>query len=273
MRYRATPYIPINEFRGFTAHLVKGVIYRQGAYFMGKSFGGGCLNAIGNVFGKVLGYVIIGLIIGGIIFIAIDMLIGRPAAYLCDITGLCSPSQLPVPKNIYVPTVERVQELSQLTTTRYNYANIVTGQTDMPSLLSRLYGESLVMVAVVHINAGIDVSLISEEDIVYDAATETVTITLPPPTLQDCFLDENQSYIAQRQSGIFAQPSTTLDTATRRYALRQFRDKALEDGILTDAATEAIEVVTEFMGTVSDANVTVIVEPINPDAPLPETCL
>lgn len=239
---------------------------------MGNSLAGGCLNSIGKIFGKVLGYVLIGLMIGGVIFFLVDFLVGRPAAYFCQMSGLCSPSQLPVPRNIYVPTVERVQALSQLTTTRYNYANIVTGQTDMPSLLSRLYGESLVMVAVVHINAGIDVGAIAEGDIVYDEATETITITLPPPTLQDCFLDENESYIAQRNSGIFAQPSTTLDTTTRRYAIRQFRDKALEDGILTDAANEAIEVVTEFMETVSDANVNVIVEPINPDAPMPETC-
>ncbi|MDQ7037187.1 MAG: DUF4230 domain-containing protein [Anaerolineae bacterium] len=237
-----------------------------------NTFVEGCMRAIGNVFGKVLGWVIIGLLLGGGLYIAVDMLIGRPAAYFCNATGLCSVARLPVPKNVYVPTVERVQALSQLTTTRYNYANIITGQTDIPSFLNRLYGESLVMVAVVHINAGIDIGEITEEDIVYDEVNDMVTITLPAPTLQDCFLDEGQSYIADRSSGIFAQPSTDLDTATRRFALAQFRDQALEEGILTDAALEAQAVVSEFFAVASDIDITVIVEPINPDAPLPETC-
>lgn len=239
----------------------------------GNRFVDGCMSAIGNIFGKVLGWVIIGLLLGGGLYVAFDMLIGRPAAYFCSTTGLCSAARLPVPKNIYVPTVERVQALSQLTTTRYNYSNIVTGQTDMPAFLDSLYGESLVMVAVVHINAGIDISEIIEEDIVYDDVTDIVTITLPAPTLQDCFLDEGQSYIADRQSGIFAQPSTNLDTTTRRFALAQFRDQALEEGILADAALEAESVLSEFFAVTSDVEFTIIVEPINPDAPLPETCL
>jgi hypothetical protein len=232
-------------------------------------FTGGCLNS----FGRAFGWLLVGLIIGGSILFAVDYLVGRPAAYFCNVTGLCSSARLPVPRpGIYVPTVERVQALSQLTTTRYNYANIITGQTDMPAILSRLYGESLVMVAVVHIDAGIDVSQITQDDIVYNEETQTITVTLPAPTLQDCFLDEGESYIAQRQSGIFAQPSPNLDTATRRFALAQFRNQALEDGILTEAATEAVTVVSEFLGTVSEAEIIVNIEPTNPNAPLPETC-
>jgi hypothetical protein len=235
-----------------------------------SGFTDGCLNS----FGRIFGWLLIGIIIGGSIMFTVDYLVGRPAAYFCNVTRLCSSARLPVPPpGIYVPTVERVQALSQLTTTRYNYANIITGQTDMPAILSRLYGESLVMVAVVHIDAGIDVSQITEQDIVYDEAAQTVTITLPAPTLQDCFLDEGESYVAQRQTGVFALPSPTLDTTTRRYALAQFRDKAIEDGILNDAAAEAVAVVSEFLGTVSEAQIIVNIEPATANAPLPETCL
>lgn len=228
----------------------------------------GCANSMG----RIVAGLIVGIAIGAGILFAVDFLIGRPAGFLCSATGLCQSRNLPVPRNIYVPDVERVQALSQLTTTRYNYANIVTGQTQMPSFLDRLYGESLIMVAVVRIDAGIDVSNITEEDILYDAETETVTITLPAPTLQDCFLDEGESYIAQRQTGVFAQPSTNIDTATRRYALAQFRDQALEEGILADAANEAVAVVQEFLETTSEAQFVVLIDPTTQDAPLPETC-
>src|SRR5690606_38453771 len=113
-------------------------------------------NFIGGIISKVLVWLILGIIVGGALLFSVDYFLGRPAAYFCSATGLCSPARLPVPNNIYVPDVERVQALSALTTTRYNYANIVTGQTQVPGLLDRLYGESLVMVAVVHIDAGID---------------------------------------------------------------------------------------------------------------------
>jgi hypothetical protein len=186
--------------------------------------------------------------------------------------GWCLPADVPVRDGIVIPTVERIQALSEVTTMRYNYANIITGQTEMPALLASLYGESLVMVAVGHIEAGINIGDIIEDDISYNDEENTLTIVLPATTLQDCFLDESQSYIAQRNSGIFAQPSPNLDTATRRYAVAQFRDMALEDGILDDAAEQTLSVIHEFLVSTTEVQLNIRMQPISQDAPFPETC-
>src|SRR5690606_14871902 len=121
-----------------------------------------------------------------------------------------SPANVDIPDEIYIPPVDRVQALSELTTTRYDYAEVNWGQNNMPAWLSTLYGDSVVMVVVGTIEAGIDVSQSTEEDIVYDEATSTMIINLPAPVLQSCFIDESQSYVVERATALFAQPMANL---------------------------------------------------------------
>ena len=179
-----------------------------------------------------------------------------------------------VPDTVYVPSVERVQALSEIVTTRFNYSQVFTAQSDIPAALARLYGENVVMVAVGHIEAGIDVSAISEEDITYNPSTQTLTINLPAPALRACFLNESESYVVERERGTFADPSSELEDNTRDYALRQFREQALEDGILDTAASETRTVMQEFLQSVSPTEVIVSINiaPPSTDAPLPDTC-
>lgn len=167
--------------------------------------------------------------------------------------------------------LERIQALSQLTTVRYNYSSLITTERDMPPLLAALYGERQIMVAVGHVNAGIDLSQITPDDIVRDG--RTLTITLPPPALQDCFLNEQDSYIVSRDTGVFARPASNLDTEARRYAVEQFRTMALENGILNDVQIQADEVVRSITTLVNeDSIVNIITTPPDPDMPLPATC-
>lgn len=188
----------------------------------------------------------------------------------------------PVDYSVFVPVVDRVSELSELTTMRYNYANIVTSQFDMPEVLRALYGDRLVMVAVGHIEAGVDLDQLTQEDIVIDEETGILRVTLPPVTLQNCFLDESKIQVISRETGLFAAPPTSLDSAARRYAIRQFRDQAIEEGLLTDAQTEAERVIREFVSVVAlasgfDAPPEIVFEhtPVDPatDLVYPETCL
>lgn len=183
-------------------------------------------------------------------------------------------AEVEVPPNVYVPSVEPIQALAEVVTTRYNFSQIVTGQSDMPSLLAPLYGDELVMVAVGHIEAGFNVDNISNENITFDETTNTLTLTLPAPVLRACFLNENDSYIAQRRTGTFAQPVPNLEQTTRSYALRQFRQQALDDGILEEAVLEAQRIMTAFVQRLvpEGVQVEIFVETPASNAPLPETC-
>ncbi len=237
--------------------------------------GGGCLWGLGGALGCT---VLIFALMAGLLLAAgqtVGGLIGNVADFfnLPELVVFVEGAGVDIPEDVYIPPVERLQALSQLTTTRFNYSHIVTSEVEMPGILSGLYGQGLAYVAVGHINAGIDVSQISAEDIVYDEERNLLTVMLPAPTLQDCFLDEAQSYVVTRSTGLFAQPSIALESSARRFAIQQYRDMALEDGILEEARTQSIQVMEEFLASVvGDAVLVVEVEPIDPNAPLPATC-
>lgn len=185
------------------------------------------------------------------------------------------PAPIDIPDDVYIPPVERVQSLSALTTTQYNYAEVTSGQRNMPAWLATLYGDSVVMVVVGTVEAGIDVSQITEEDIVYDELRQTLTVTLPAPVLQSCFLDESQSYVVRRETAVFADPLDNLEDALRQDALIYYRDTALEEGILIDAQVDATNSLSELLEVlVNDEAVTINIlfeEPLA-DAPLPSSC-
>jgi len=179
-----------------------------------------------------------------------------------------------VTRSITVPIVERIQNLKELKTVRYNFSNIVQSEVEMPPLLAGLYGDNIVMIAVGHIEAGIDLALLTADDLTL--TENTLSIALPAPYILSCYLDEQQSEIVERNQGVFASTGVQLDNAVRRFALEQFIEMALEDGILDDAATEGevtIRQLVEFgLGEDSEVDLVFTFTEADPNTPLPDTC-
>lgn len=183
----------------------------------------------------------------------------------CLLPGVCTSK----PTFTATTLLNKVQALSSLTTTRYTFSTIVTTETDMPNWLKALYGQKQVMVAVGYITAGVDMKQAKANDV---QTGDTVSLTLPAPTLQDCILDEGKTYIAALDKGIFAPTNPTLDQESRRFAVQQLRQAAVNGEILTEAQTQARTAITEFINLVGVANVQLNFLPADPNAPLPESC-
>jgi hypothetical protein len=180
------------------------------------------------------------------------------------------------PRAFVVPNVEPFTNLSALTTITYNYSNAVTVTTDMPPAIQALYGNSQVLIAVGSIEAGVNLGDLTPQDIVYDEAQSTLTLTLPPAKITNCYLNDQETYVAERVSGLFAADSTVLDTESRRYALQQFLTLAQEGNILLEAQGRAATIVQEFaqslVATSGQAiTVQIVSDPIDTET-LPETC-
>ncbi len=135
----------------------------------------------------------------------------------------------------------RVQELSAMQTIKYTYENAVTSEKQMPGILQGLYGEGMVFIAVGHVIAGIDFSLMEPGDIEVDAPSKTLILKLPHAQLMECFLNEAESYVVQRNTGIFASPAPDMEVEARRYAVKVFTKSAVERGVLKDAEEQAEE--------------------------------
>ena len=177
---------------------------------------------------------------------------------------------------IVLPQVERLQKLAELTTVKFNYAGLVTLKQDVPPVLAGLYGNELVLVAVVSVRAGIDMSRLKPEDIIYDEKTNALTLHMPPPVLQECFLDDSKTYVAEQNTGVLVGSAPALDDQARRYAIQQFRDQALEEKILEEAQKQAEIVMRDFTGVLnptSDApTIQFVFDQPDPNAIPPVTC-
>jgi len=169
--------------------------------------------------------------------------------------------------------LERIQALAELTTTRYNFSGIVTTERQMPPLLQIIYGDRQVLVAVGTIEAGVDLRLLTSDSI--QVVDDTLRVTLPPARLQSCAIDESKTYVVERDTGIFAPETLNLDSEARRFAIAQFRDEALESGVLQQAEDEARAVITQIiLATNSDIQrVEITFEALEDDAALPDSCL
>lgn len=144
-----------------------------------------------------------------------------------------------------VTVLERIEALASLTTSRYNFSSLVTSEREMPPLLAAIYGDRQVLLATGYIEAGVDLSALTTEDITI--AGDTLTLRLPGAALTACALDETATRVVERETGIFAPEAPALDGDARRFALAQFRDQALESGILQDAEDEARVVITALV--------------------------
>ncbi len=204
-------------------------------------------------------------VVGGAIVLLVRQVITLPPGLISAFTGG------PAPISIQATTVlDRIQSMSQLTTVRFNYSSVVTSQRELPDVLKSLYGDRLVMIAVGHVNAGIDLRQMTSANVTSQG--ETMTIRLPPPQLLDCFLDEGASYVISRDTGVFARPAPNLDQEARRFAVGEFRQNALKDDILSQVQTNAKIVIEGFVTSLGVANVKVDTTPPDPGLPLPQTC-
>lgn len=125
-------------------------------------------------------------------------------------------------------------------------------------------------VAQASINAGIDLMAVGPDQIAYNALTDTYTITLPAPRLLSCSVDYIDQYAA----------STTLcsvdwDSARQigQYiALQEFRQDALDSGLLERARRQAELVVGNFVGSLTGSRVQILFEDAAGDTALPPSC-
>lgn len=136
-------------------------------------------------------------------------------------------------------TVEEVRQLNELSTARMTASVPVTQEsgsiTGVPEFLR---GESVLLLAVGDVRAGVDLDELEEDDI--RVGEDRVTIDLPEPEILSTGLDEERTRVYDRDRGLLNfDPDEDLETDARREAARRIETSARENGILDDAKTNA----------------------------------
>lgn len=172
-----------------------------------------------------------------------------------------TPVILPDPVTI----VQEINRLNYLETSSYTLQKVVTAQRNQDVLWGAL-GESLVFVAVGDVIAGIDLSQVQIEDLqIIDP--QTVMIHLPDAQVLHYALDNEQSYVADRDKGLFAHVDPQLETQVRQAAEKEILEEALSAGILQEANENARANMESFLSKLGFSNVTFTDAPPPPAPP------
>jgi len=122
------------------------------------------------------------------------------------------------------------------------------------------------------IEAGIDLTQVGEDDISYDAFSQTYSVTLPPPQITSCRIDYLRQY--DRSTSACGTDWDNLRVMAQYEAMLEFRQDAVEGGILERAQEEAQITLDNFLGSLTGRRIEITFAQPDPEAPLvfPQSC-
>ena len=156
---------------------------------------------------------------------------GTLATQISDVLNP-TPTILPDPVSI----IHDVRMLARLETIQYSIEKVVTADSGQQDL-AILFGDRLIFVAHGTVIAGIDLADLEEDDLWLDSGS--LYVRLPEPQIFIATLDNNKSYVYDRDTGLFTKGNIDLETLARQAAEDEIEKAALEDGILELAQTNA----------------------------------
>jgi hypothetical protein len=105
-----------------------------------------------------------------------------------------------------------------------------------------------------YVIAGIDLSKIRSEDIHYEDGI--LVINLPEAEVFVATLDNNQSYVYDRETGLLTHGDINLETTARQAAEDQIKKAALEDGVINQAQANTENYLESLLNTLGYPEVT-----------------
>ncbi|MGA4643997.1 DUF4230 domain-containing protein [Limisphaera sp. 4302-co] len=135
--------------------------------------------------------------------------------------------------------VRQVQSLAQLVTVRYVLEKVVAAED------VKWYGQNrLLLLAHGVVKAGVDLTRVQPGDV--EIAGDRLVLRLPAPRVTDAYLDESQTRVIDRETGLLRRFDKEMEQMARQAALREIRLAAHEAGILREAEEQAREQLTRF---------------------------
>lgn len=158
-----------------------------------------------------------------------------------------TPTIIPDP----VTYITEIRALARLETIQYSVEKVITAEIGQGSF-NFLFGDKLLFVAHGTVIAGIDMNKLSPENMRYDGGV--LYVTLPPAEVFIATLDNQKSYVYDRETGIFTNGVNDLETLARQSAEQEILKAAMEDGILNQAQINAEAFLLKFFAALGFPN-------------------
>jgi len=151
-----------------------------------------------------------------------------------QVSELLNPTPTIIPDPVTI--IHEVRALSRLETVHYSVEKVITTEVNQ-GLFGPLFGDKLLFVAHGVVIGGIDMAKINPDHMKLDGGI--LTIQLPQAEVLITSLDNQKSYVYDRETGLLTKGYIDLETAARKAAEQEILNAALEDGILDIANQNA----------------------------------
>jgi hypothetical protein len=166
-----------------------------------------------------------------------------------QVSNLLNPTPTIIPDP--VTYINEVRALARLETIQYSIEKVITGETGGGTFQS-LFGDKILFVGHGTVIAGIDMEKIQPEHMRFENGV--LTVRLPPAEVFIATLDNEKSYVYDRETGILAKPDVNLETLVRQRAEEEILRAAIEDGILEQAQLNAEAYLFKFFAALGYPN-------------------
>ncbi len=143
-----------------------------------------------------------------------------------------TPTVLPDPVTI----IQDVRTLARLETIQYTVEKVITAETGQGPF-GFLFGDRLIFVAHGIVIAGVDMDKLRPDDLTLEDGV--LYVQLPKAEIFIATLDNEKSYVYNRDTGVLTHGDINLETTARQAAEDEIEKAALEDGILKQAHQNA----------------------------------
>ena len=159
-----------------------------------------------------------------------------------------TPTILPDPVTI----INEVRSLARLETIQYSVEKIVTAEVGQ-EIFGPLFGDRLLFVAHGVVIAGIDLNKLEASDLNLQGGV--LMVKLPDAEIFITAVDNEKSYVYDRQTGLFTKGEQDLETLARQAAEEEIYQAALDDSILDQAAVNGEVYLSKLFGVLGFDNV------------------
>lgn len=167
-----------------------------------------------------------------------------------QINELLNPTPTIIPDPITI--IHEVRSLARLETIQYSVEKVIAAETG-EGAFAFLFEDRLLLVAHGTVIAGIDMEKLESKDMWLEGSV--LNVRLPQAEVFVATLDNDKTYVYERDTGILRLPSVDLETLARQSAEEEIRAAAIEDGILEVARQNAEAYLSRFFRSLGYADV------------------
>lgn len=151
-----------------------------------------------------------------------------------QVAEILNPTPTVIPDPITI--IHGVRSLSRLETIQYSVEKVITAETGQGTF-GFLFGDRLILVAHGVVIAGVDLGKLGPDDLWVESGV--LYVRLPEAEIFIATLDNEKSYVYDRDTGALTRGDVDLETTARQAAEAEIKNAALEDGILLQAQRNA----------------------------------